>query len=62
MGEDKRPPEGSGWIETVDTGTKMYECPHCHCRMLAHKYDAAVGSEGYNYCPYCGERVTRCQK
>lgn len=42
------------WINETDTGVKMLKCPECECRVKKGYYVHAVGSEGYNFCPYCG--------
>lgn len=42
------------WQITIDNGLQMYTCPECECRMIKVNYDYAVGTKGYNYCPYCG--------
>lgn len=43
------------WRITIDNDEQMYTCPKCECRMTKHFYDLAVGTEGLNFCPYCGE-------
>lgn len=45
------------WLNSEDTGEKMYECSYCECRMIARWYDMAVGLYGFKYCPYCGARM-----
>lgn len=42
------------WQITIDNGFKMYTCPECECRMIKNHYDYAVGTNGFNFCPYCG--------
>ncbi len=46
-------PKGK-WIEAIDTGTEMLECSVCECRVKKKSYAESVGTDGYNYCPYCG--------
>lgn len=47
------------WEITIDTGEPMLTCPKCGCRMIKKWYDLAVGSRGYNYCPYCGKDMRK---
>ena len=44
-----------GWKRAEDTGVDMLECPKCECRVQAIHYITAVGTKGFNFCPYCGE-------
>ena len=43
------------WEIEMDTDQPMYKCPFCECRIIKLHYDVAVGTNGLNYCPYCGE-------
>lgn len=52
-----KPMKINRWRVVKDTDTRMYECPDCGCRMIADPYDKAVGSRGYNFCPYCGKNM-----
>ena len=45
------------WQITKDNDIAMYTCIGCGGRMTKQYYDRAVGTEGYNFCPYCGESV-----
>lgn len=45
------------WRIEEDTGSKMYACPYCKCRMIAKWYDLAVGKRGFSFCPYCGKSM-----
>lgn len=47
------------WDIEMDNGEPYYSCPKCGSRMVKKEYDRAVGTEGYNFCPYCGEDL-RC--
>lgn len=51
---DYHPREKGHWINTEDNDHPMYECSECGCRMFKKEYDIAVGTRGYNFCPYCG--------
>lgn len=44
------------WKITKDNDEDMYTCRTCGCRMTKKFYDLAVGTEGLNFCPYCGQR------
>lgn len=44
------------WIITKDNDEDMYTCQTCGSRMTKKYYDLAVGTEGLNFCPYCGKR------
>ena len=50
------------WRITLDNDEEMYECSVCKCRMIKEPYDLAVGMRGYNYCPYCGAKMTEVKK
>ena len=43
-----------GWKRAIDNDMDMLECPHCECRVKAIHYITAVGTRGFNFCPYCG--------
>ena len=43
------------WERRVDNDMEMLECPECKCRVFALHYIVAVGTRGFNFCPYCGE-------
>ena len=45
----------NGWERGIDNDTDMLECPKCKCRVFAEQYIFAVGAQGFNFCPYCGE-------
>ena len=47
------------WNMTIDTDEQLYECSVCGGRMFAKSYDHAVGTEGFNFCPYCGAEMRR---
>lgn len=47
------------WKITTDNDIEMYTCRSCGGRMTKQYYDRSVGSEGYNFCPYCGESVRK---
>lgn len=49
----------TNWEITIDNEQDMYTCPKCECRMIADWYDLAVGTRGYNYCPYCGNDMRK---
>lgn len=44
------------WEITKDNDEDMYTCQTCGSRMIKKFYDLAVGTEGLNFCPYCGKR------
>lgn len=43
------------WERREDNDMEMLECPECKCRVFALHYIVAVGTSGFNFCPYCGE-------
>ena len=47
-------PKRGEWATEYDNGERMYRCLVCNRRMYADRYDDAVGTLGYRYCPYCG--------
>lgn len=49
------------WIFTEDTGAEMLKCPECGCGILLAYYEVAVGTSGYNFCPYCGHDMREAQ-
>ena len=42
------------WILTEDSGAERLKCPDCGGGIILAWYEAAVGTAGYHYCPYCG--------
>ena len=47
------------WFKESDCGTDMLRCGNCDSRVVLDHYRRAVGLKGYDYCPYCGERMDR---
>lgn len=43
------------WKHVVDNDADMLECPSCGCRVRWEPYEAAIGSKGLRFCPYCGK-------
>ena len=42
------------WILTKDCDAPFLKCPDCHSGIIVQWYTRAVGTNGLNYCPYCG--------
>ncbi len=51
----------NGWERRIDNDFEMLECPKCKCRVKALHYIVAVGTHGFNFCPYCGEDLRPSQ-
>lgn len=47
-------PKRGEWKIQIDNGCEMNTCSVCGCRSIKQWYDSAVGTKGYNFCPYCG--------
>lgn len=47
------------WIKEQDNGSDMLKCSSCEARVILEWYQRAVGLNGYDYCPYCGEKMDR---
>lgn len=52
-----RKPVPNKYIEAIDNGTRMLECPKCKGRIQFNPFTYAVGNLGFQFCPYCGENV-----
>lgn len=42
------------WIISVDNDFYLMTCSECSSRVFLKEYAAAVGDEGFRFCPYCG--------
>lgn len=54
-----REPIPNKYINAVDNGSKMLECPECGCRIQYNAFTYAVGTQGFSFCPYCGADVRK---
>ena len=52
-------PRPNKYIQAIDNGCKMLECPLCRCRIQYNAFTYAVGSMGFSFCPYCGLDVRK---
>ena len=54
-----RDPIPNKYIQAIDNGCKMLECPECKCRIQYNAFTYAVGTQGFSFCPYCGADVRK---